>query len=97
MTRDARDPRIDSMYANDRRWALTLVAILWIVTLFTLYMIWPLIPDGNVRIVASVAAALVLIFNTASITAMVKHYAEDKDFIYGLDIKNLDAMRERRS
>ncbi|MFO1173310.1 MAG: hypothetical protein U1E49_20365 [Hyphomicrobiaceae bacterium] len=85
------------MYANDRRWALTLVAILWIVTLFTLYMIWPLIPDGNVRIVASVAAALVLIFNTASISAMVKHYAEDKDFIYGLDIKNLDAMRERRS
>ncbi len=97
MPAEGRDPRIDSMYANDRRWALTLVAILWIVTLFTLYMIWPLIPDGNVRIVASVAAALVLIFNTASISAMVKHYAEDKDFIYGLDIKNLDAMRERRS
>ena len=25
--------------------------------------------------------------------AMVKHYKEDKDFIYGLDIKHLDEMR----
>ncbi len=35
----------------------------------------------------------VLIFNTAAILAMVKHYKEDKDFIYGLDIKNADAFR----
>ena len=34
---------------------------------------------------------------TAFVSAMVRHYAEDKDFIYGLDIKNLDAMRDRRS
>jgi hypothetical protein len=26
---------------------------------------------------------------------MVKHYKEDKAFIYGLDLKNLDAMRRR--
>jgi hypothetical protein len=26
---------------------------------------------------------------------MVKHYAEDKEFIYGLDIKHLDAMRKQ--
>jgi hypothetical protein len=56
-------------------------------------MSWPYIPDGGVRLIVAVAAAAVLIFNTASIYAMVTHYAEDKDFIYGLDIKNLDAMR----
>src|SRR4029078_3354315 len=33
--------------------------------------------------------------NTASIRAMVKHYEEDKEFIYSLDIEHLDAMRQR--
>jgi hypothetical protein len=37
-----------------------------------------------------------LIFNTASIAAMVKHYEEDKEFIYGLDIKHLDEAKKNR-
>jgi hypothetical protein len=40
------------------------------------------------------AAAAVLIFNTASISAMVKHYAEDKHFIYAIDIKNWEESRK---
>jgi len=28
---------------------------------------------------------------------MLNHYKEDKDFIYGLDIKNADAARNRQS
>jgi hypothetical protein len=59
-------------------------------------MSWPYIPDSGVRIVALIAAAAVLIFNTASIGAMVKHYEEDKDFIYGLDIKHLDAAKQKK-
>jgi hypothetical protein len=47
--------------------------------------------------VVSVGAALVLIFNTASIAAMLSHYAADKEFIYGLDIKALDAMKNNKS
>ncbi|MGT2466842.1 hypothetical protein ACVOMV_20465 [Mesorhizobium atlanticum] len=35
-----------------------------------------------------------LIFNTAAILAMLNHYKEDKDFIYGLDIKNADAASQ---
>jgi hypothetical protein len=75
------------------RGAWLLVAILWIVILFVLFMSWPYIPDAGVKTIVLLSAAAVLIFNTASIYAMVTHYAEDKDFIYGLDIKNLDAMR----
>jgi thioesterase domain-containing protein len=37
--------------------------------------------------------ALVVLFNTVSITAMVRHYREEKERIYGLDIEHLDAMR----
>ena len=43
--------------------------------LFVLFMSWPHIPDCGVRIVVLLAAAAVLIFNTASIAAMVKNYA----------------------
>jgi hypothetical protein len=46
--------------------------------------------------VAALGAAAVLILNTASIAAMLSHYAVDKEFIYGLDIKGLDAMKTRK-
>lgn len=87
------DQRIEAMYRSDVRGAWSLVVLLWIVILFVLFMSWPYIPDNGVRIVSLLAAAAVLIFNTASIMAMVKHYAEDKHFIYGLDIKHLDEAK----
>ena len=40
-----------------------------------------------------IGGALVLIYNTAAIMAMLRHYREDRDFMYGLDIKFLDAAR----
>lgn len=87
--------RIEAMYRSDCRGAWTLIAVLWIVILFVLFMTWPHIPDPTIRIVVAIGAAAILIFNTAAIAAMVKHYAEDKEFIYGLDIKHLDAMRKQ--
>ena len=72
------------------------MAVLWIAVLFVLFMSWPHIPDNGVRIVSLVAAAAVLIFNTASISAMVNNYAADKHFIYGLDIKMLDEARKNQ-
>lgn len=86
--------RIEAMYRSDVRGAWAFVVVLWVVVLFVLSMSWPHIPDNGVRIVALVAAAAVLIFNTASIAAMVKNYAADKHFIYGLDIKTLDESRK---
>lgn len=88
--------RIEVMYRSDVRGAWLLLGLLWLVVLFILYMSWNLIPDGTVRIVSVLSALILLIFNTASILAMVKHYAEDKNFIYGLDIKTLDAIKQAR-
>ena len=88
--------RIEAMYQGDRRGAWLLVILLWIVILFVLFMSWPYIPDIGVKIIVAIAAGAVLIFNTASITAMLSHYAEDKDFIYGLDIQHLDAAKKHK-
>jgi hypothetical protein len=91
------DPRIEVMYRRDRLWAWTLVLLLWIAILAVLIFSWPYIPNTGVRIAVLAGAASILLFNTASIAAMLNHYAEDKEFIYGLDLKGLDAMRARRS
>jgi fumarate reductase subunit C len=86
--------RIEAMYQSDKRNAYILIALLWIVVLFVVVMSWPFIPDSGVRFVSLIGAAAVLIFNTAAVMAMLNHYAEDKHFIYGMDIKMLDAAKD---
>jgi len=89
--------RIDALYRSDVRGSVLLVVCLWATVIFVLVMTWPYIPDQGIRIVVAIAAVAVLIFNTAAIVAMVSHYRDDKDFIYGLDIKHADAFRNRKS
>ncbi|RWP75228.1 hypothetical protein [Mesorhizobium sp.] len=89
--------RIEALYRSDVRGSVLLIVCLWTTILFVLVMTWPYIPHMGIKVVVTVAAAAVLIFNTAAILAMVNHYKEDKDFIYGLDIKHADAFRNRKS
>jgi len=95
---DARslDARIDRMHQRDRAGALAFVVGLWVTVLFALFTMWPLIGEGAIRLVLAISAILVLAFNTAAIVAMLRHYSDDKSFIYGLDIKHLDEMRSRK-
>jgi len=85
------------MFRRDRLGAWLLVVLLWLATLTVLILSWPHVPDGRVRIVLLIGAAAVLIFNTASIAAMLNHYHHDKQFIYGLDIRTLDALKENKA
>lgn len=89
--------RIESMYRSDVRGGSVLIVLLWVTILFVLVMTWPYIPVPGIKVVVLVAAGAVLVFNTAAIVAMIAHYKEDKDFIYGLDIENLDAQRKRKT
>lgn len=95
---DARtlEARIHQMHQRDRWGAIAFVVALWVVVLFTLVTMWPLIENGTIKTVLTIAAALVLSFNTAAIAAMLRHYHDDKSFIYGLDIMHLDEMRRRK-
>jgi hypothetical protein len=89
--------RIEALYRSDLRGCALLIICLWATILFVLVMTWPYIPDAGIKVVVAVGAAAVLVFNTAAILAMVRHYKEDKEFIYGLDVKNADAFGNRRS
>lgn len=85
--------RIDAMYARDRLAALGFLLALWAVIFFVLIEVHSYIANPAVETVCWIAAFLLVLFNTTSITAMIRHYAEDKNHIYSVDIRHLDAGR----
>ena len=88
--------RIDAMHKRDRACLTAFVVVLWSTLLFALFRVWPYISLAPIGIILTVACVLVLIFNTAAIVAMLRHYDEDKHFIYSLDLKHLDEMRRHK-
>lgn len=88
--------RIDAMFARDKVWACGFVVALWLVVAFVLLAVNVHIPDSGIRIVCWIAALVLVLFNTASIIAMVRHYAHDKEHIYAIDIRHLDEARAQR-
>lgn len=89
--------RMNEMYLRDCLMAWFDVGLLWVSVLFVLIAILGIVKDENIRFVLYVASTLLVLFNTASVYAMTKHFKEDKDFIYGLDIQHLDANRAAKT
>ena len=87
------DARVERMFAGDRIWALTTVGVLWCLYVFAFWQLWVSQSEIGVLLALAVAGGLVLLFNTASIAAMILHYDRDKEQIYGLDIYYLDEMK----
>lgn len=98
MQQKAIDPRIAKTFGTDRRWALTALAVLWATYLFVLYEVHTKAGSTpEVLWALMIAGGLVLLFNTASIIAMVVHFAEDREQIYGLDLHYLDAAKRSKN
>jgi len=87
------DKRMNEMYLRDCFMAWFDVALLCAVVIFVLISILSIVQEPNIRLVLYVASALLLLFNSASVFAMTRHFKEDKEFIYSLDIKHLDLNR----
>jgi hypothetical protein len=90
------EPRIDRMYRRDRLISVLLVAILvaTLATVFAEMSAW--IDDTGVRALLAAAGLALVLFNTASIWAMLRHNRADKRYIYTLDLKHLDEYRLAR-
>ena len=84
------------MHKRDVRVAWAFVIGLWFAVMFVAWATWGLAPNAGARTLLLVGGAIVLLFNTAAILAMLRHYREDRDFMYGLDIKFLDEARGRK-
>lgn len=84
------------MHRRDTLVAWAFVIGLWFAVAFVAIATWDLAPNSTARTLLLIGGAIVLIFNTAAILAMLRHYREDRDFMYGLDIKFLDEARGRK-
>lgn len=89
--------RIEAMFIRDRIMAIAFIAVVWLAVGFVYFAVNAWVDDTGVRLALSVAAALILLFNSASMIAMIRHYAEDKQFIYELDIRHLDESRAAKA
>ena len=87
------DARIEKMYRGDLAWAIVALVALWLTILFVFFEVATSAASSAVIVTLAIFAGLVLLFNTASILALLKHYANDKAHLYGLDIHYLDEMR----
>lgn len=85
--------RIESLAKMDRLWGAGFVLVLWVVYAFVFIEINSIVQDNGVRIALIIGGVVVLIFNTASITAMLKQYARNKQATYEPDIRHLDEKR----
>lgn len=91
------DPRVERMYRGDRMWAVVALFTLWATYTFVFWKILPLLTDSGVLYSLAVGAGLVLLFNSAAIYAMIAHYIEDKQNIYGLDLHYLDLSKSSKN
>jgi len=89
--------RMIEMYLRDCFMAWFDVLLLWAVVIFVLVAIVGIVKDENIRLVLYISSFMLMLFNTASVYAMTKHFKEDKDFIYGLDIRHLDVNRAAKT
>ena len=90
------ESRIDILARRDRVLAVTFTVLMWVVLVFVLVVATTAAPSPGI-IVALVASLLLLgLFNTASMIALVRRYAANKDLVYRPDIVNLDRMRHER-
>ena len=89
--------RIEAMHKRDVLVAWAFVVGLWLAMIFVAVATWDLAPNSTARTLLLIGGAIVLLFNTAAILAMLRHYREDRDFMYGLDIKFSDEAKGRRA
>lgn len=81
---------------RDRVLAVTFTVLMWLVLGFVSIVSLAVAPSAGIAVALLVSVAVLGGFNTASIVALVRSYAANKDLIYRPDIENLDRMRAER-
>jgi hypothetical protein len=88
--------RIDSTYGTDRLVAIIFILMLWLAVGVVYLGIRGQVHDGEISLALTISAFLIVGYNTASLIAMIRHYAEDKNWIYEIDIRHQDEARQMK-
>jgi membrane protein YdbS with pleckstrin-like domain len=90
------DARIAVLARRDRILAITFTLLMWLVLVFLFVTASAVAPDPAIIAVLAVATLLLGLFNTASVLALLRRYAENRELIYHPDVLHLDLMRAQR-
>ena len=86
--------RMDGMFKRDCIFATAFVTVLWLTYGFVYFMITPLdVITGSMRLVLAVGGLMVCIFNTAGVIFLIRNNSRNKELIYTIDLRHLDAVK----
>ena len=88
--------QMDTMSRHDRWMAWACVVALIIVLPFVFITMWDNMPSTPTKVVLAGSGALLLLYNVASVLALVRNFARDRDFIYRRDVAHLREQRALR-
>lgn len=90
------DSRIAVLARRDRIQAISFTLLMWAVLVFLFVTASSVAPHPSIVVVLAVATLLLGLFNTASVLALLRCYAESRDLIYRPDVLAQDQMRAQR-
>jgi hypothetical protein len=90
------ESRIAVLARRDRVLAITFTLLMWLVLVFLFVTASAVAPHPSIVVVLAVATLLLGLFNTASVLALLRCYAESRELIYRPDVLRLELMRAQR-
>jgi archaellum biogenesis protein FlaJ (TadC family) len=88
--------QMDTMYRRDRWMAITTVVAMLIVLPFVFVALLGNMPNTGTKVVLAASGLVLLVYNVASMLALVRNYRRDKDFIYRRDVAHLRELAVAR-
>jgi archaellum biogenesis protein FlaJ (TadC family) len=88
--------QMDTMYRRDRWMAIATVVAMLIVLPFVYIALLGNMPGTGTKLVLAGSGLVLLIYNVASMLALVRNYRRDKDFIYRRDVAHLRELAVAR-
>ena len=88
--------QMERMYQRDRWMAIASVVAMLIVLPFVYVALLENMPGAGTKVVLAAAGVVLLVYNVASMLALVRNYRRDKDFIYRRDVAHLRELAVAR-
>jgi hypothetical protein len=88
--------QMESLYRRDLAMATAFVVGLLVVLPFIVIALWSVMPGTATKALLIAAAAVLLVYNIASMGYLVRNYRRDKNFIYRRDVAHLRELKVAR-
>jgi hypothetical protein len=88
--------QMDTMFHRDRWMAIVSVVAMLVVLPFVYFAVLDSMPGTGTKVVLAAACVVLLVYNVASMLALVRNYRRDKDFTYRRDVAHLTELATAR-